>query len=161
MGLLIYLIKLLHPSTHERTIPQHIQWWVGGAIALTLIQIVLGTQVRQFIDDQIHQLGEDAKNLWLADPTVKFYIHRSLSLLVLLTNGYVFWKIRQGKLPLQKINWVMGILVLEIASGIAMYYGDFPFGSQPLHLVLASLLFGIQFYLLLEAIAPQKRVKSS
>ena len=55
----------------------------------------------------------------------------------------------------------MGILLLEIATGIAMYYVDFPFGSQPLHLVLASLLFGVQFYLLLEVFEHEKRFKTS
>jgi len=33
---------------------------------------------------------------------------------------------------------------------MAMFYLDFPFGSQPIHLIIASILFGIQFYLFLE-----------
>ena len=32
-----------------------------------------------------------------------------------------------------------------------MYYFQFPFGTQTLHLILATILFGIQFYMLLEA----------
>jgi len=31
-----------------------------------------------------------------------------------------------------------------------MYYLDFPFASQPLHLLLASLLFGAQLYFLFQ-----------
>ena len=49
-----------------------------------------------------------------------------------------------------KINIVMGLICLEIVSGMAMYYLDFPYTSQPIHLVIASLLFGLQFYLMLE-----------
>ncbi len=161
VGLLIYLIKQLHPKGNATGIHPGLRTLVVATIALTLIQIVLGTQVRQFVDDQASLLGEDAKNLWLDDPGVQFYVHRSLSILVLLTNGYLFWWIRRSTLELRKINWIMGILLLEIATGVAMYYLDFPFGSQPLHLVLASLLFGIQFYLLLEVFEREKRGKTS
>jgi cytochrome c oxidase assembly protein subunit 15 len=36
----------------------------------------------------------------------------------------------------------------QIISGISMYYFDFPFGTQTIHIVLATILFGIQFYLI-------------
>jgi cytochrome c oxidase assembly protein subunit 15 len=44
----------------------------------------------------------------------------------------------------------MGCILLEVCTGILMYYFDFPFLSQPLHLVIASVLFGIQMYIGLE-----------
>ncbi|MCX2678542.1 COX15/CtaA family protein [Galbibacter sp. EGI 63066] len=122
-----------------------------AALILSLIQIVLGTQVRQFVDEQIDTIGEFAKNLWLATPEMDFYIHRSLSVLVLLFNGFLYFRNKKLGLGFSKMNWVLILIVLEILTGIAMYYFDFPFGSQPLHLVIASLLFGIQFYLFLEA----------
>ena len=31
-----------------------------------------------------------------------------------------------------------------------MFYFDFPFGTQTAHLVFASIIFGIQFYILLQ-----------
>jgi cytochrome c oxidase assembly protein subunit 15 len=45
----------------------------------------------------------------------------------------------------------IAILIMEIISGIAMYYLDFPFGTQTVHVVLATLLFGVQFYIILES----------
>ena len=57
----------------------------------------------------------------------------------------------------KKINLVLNCILLEVFSGIMMYYFDFPFLSQPLHLVIASILFGIQMYILLE-ILHQKRM---
>jgi cytochrome c oxidase assembly protein subunit 15 len=39
---------------------------------------------------------------------------------------------------------------MEIISGIAMYYLDFPFGTQTVHVVLLTLLFGV-FYIILES----------
>ncbi|GAA4816789.1 COX15/CtaA family protein [Litoribaculum gwangyangense] len=117
---------------------------------LTLIQIILGTHVRQFVDEQAKILGEENTSLWLNNPTITFYIHRSFSIIVLLVNGYLFYLLKRAKLNLKKLNWVVSILILEVVSGISMVYLHFPFGSQTVHLVLASILFGVQFYLVLE-----------
>lgn len=132
-----------------------------SALALTVIQVVLGTQVREFIDHQIDLLGPDAKDLWLQDPTLQFYIHRSLSIAIALVNIVLAYRIVELKLGHLKIYWVLFILVLEIFTGIAMYYIDFPFGSQALHLVLAAILFGVQFYLVLDANTPRTNLKTS
>lgn len=121
------------------------------SLVLTLLQIVLGTQVRQFVDEQIHAVGETNKALWLANPALDFYLHRSFSIIVLLVNVAIFYRCRKLLLGFKKVNLVMFLLVLEIISGIVMYYLEFPFGTQTIHIVLATILFGIQFYLILEA----------
>ncbi|WP_281542716.1 COX15/CtaA family protein [Maribacter aestuarii] len=131
------------------------------ALSLTLVQIVLGTQVRQFVDDQIDLVGYEAKNLWLQDPSLQFYIHRSFSILVTLANILLAYRILKLNLGHFKIYWILFILIIEVFTGIAMYYLDFPFASQPLHLILASILFGVQFYLVLEALKPTKSLKTS
>lgn len=120
------------------------------AIILTLIQVVLGTQVRQFVDEQVKLLGYENMHLIFENPTISFYFHRTFSFLVFGVNLWLYLRNRKLQLGYTKINWVMILLLAEIASGIAMYYLDFPFGSQALHLILASLLFGVQFYMILE-----------
>lgn len=120
------------------------------SLLLTLIQVVLGTQVRQFVDEQIKLLGDNTKQLWLQSPEVNFYIHRTLSVGVFLVNTWIFYLNRKLMLGYSKVNWVMLLIILEIISGILMYYIHFPFGTQTIHLVIASLLFGLQFYLILE-----------
>ena len=131
------------------------------AIGLTLIQIVMGTQVRQFVDEQIDIYGYDAKSNWLKDPLLLFYIHRSFSILVLLLNAFLAFRITKLNLGHIKIYWVLFILLIEVFTGIAMNYLNFPFASQPLHLVLASILFGVQFYIVLDALKPRKISKTS
>ena len=118
------------------------------AIFLTLIQILLGTSVRQHVD-LISESGAP-KILWLQNPAITFYIHRSFSILVLLTNLYLLNRNRRLKLNFQKINWILVLIGIEIFTGIFMFYLDFPFGTQTIHVVLATILFGIQFYLFLE-----------
>jgi cytochrome c oxidase assembly protein subunit 15 len=131
------------------------------AIGLTLIQIVMGTQVRQFIDEQIDLYGYDAKSTWLKDPLLLFYIHRSFSILVILVNACLAFRITKLNLGHIKIYWVLFILLVVVFTGIAMNYLNFPFASQPLHLVLASILFGVQFYIVLDALKPRKISKTS
>ena len=121
------------------------------ALILSLVQIVLGTQVRQFIDEQTKLIGYE-KTLWLASPELNFYIHRSTSIVVLTLNGYLWYLNRSKSLGYTKIKLVVYAVILEAATGIMMYYFDFPFLSQPLHLVIASLLFGIQCYIVLECL---------
>ena len=131
------------------------------AVALTLIQVVFGTQVRQFVDEQVKIFGYSAKDMWLENPNLTFYIHRSFSILVLLVNLVLWWKNRKLQLKFGKINWVLVFIFLEILTGIAMYNFEFPFTSQPLHLVIAAVLFGFQFYLLLESFAAGRKLKTS
>ena len=119
------------------------------SLALTLIQIVLGTDVREQVDI-ISKTGAP-EIMWLQNPTLVFYIHRSFSIVVLLTNLYLFSLNHKLSLGFSKTKWVIAILIMEIISGIAMYYLDFPFGTQTVHVVLATLLFGVQFYIILES----------
>ena len=126
----------------------------------TLVQVVLGTQVRQFVDVQTDLFGEDTPNLWLNNPSLSFYVHRSFSIIVVLLNLFLAIRIYKLNLGYSKINWVLALLLLEVISGMAMYYWDFPFATQALHLVFASVLFGFQFYMVLEAVNAFKTMKT-
>ena len=116
------------------------------SLIFTTIQIVIGTQVREFIDEQIIMIGETKKNLWLLVLPSIFLTHRSFSLLILTVNFFIIYISRMINLNSKIIFWILGIIVIEIILGIAMYYFHFPFSSQPLHLLLATILFGVQFY---------------
>ena len=120
------------------------------ASVLTLIQIVLGTQVRQFVDVQNTLNGYHNWDIQEFAP-MNFYVHRSLSILVLLLNGWLFMRNRKLQLGFNKFKLVITCIGLEIVTGIAMFYFDFPFSSQPLHIVIAAILIGIQFYIILES----------
>ncbi|MDP5230961.1 MAG: COX15/CtaA family protein [Cellulophaga sp.] len=160
VALLFYLIYYTSPLRLNNIGHKKLANLFSGALALTLIQVVLGTQVREFVDHQADIYGPLAKNQWLSDPTLQFYIHRSFSVLVLALNLYIIYLIGKLKIGFYKIKWVIALLLVEIISGMAMYYIDFPFGSQTLHLIVAALLFGVQFYLLLEALNWTKNTKT-
>lgn len=129
------------------------------SLIVTLIQVVLGTEVRQFVDERVKMLGHDNMHLVMDSPIINFYFHRTFSFVVFGVNLWLYLRNRKLNLGFAKTTWVMWLLVVEIASGIAMYYLDFPFGMQTTHLVAASALFGIQFYMILESIRkPQQHL---
>ena len=119
------------------------------SITLTLIQVVLGTQVREFVDEKVKLIGYDKAN-WLTDVPIKFYIHRSFSIIVLIVNFYLLYLNKKLRLEFNKVNYIILLIGVEILTGILMYYFDFPVLSQPIHLVIATIIFGLQFYILLE-----------
>lgn len=151
VAVMLYILHLAKPSAaafkHDKMFK--VVLWV--TLILTLVQVVLGTQVRQFVDERVKMLGYENMHLIMDNPLVTFYFHRTFSFVVFFANLYLYLRNRRLNLGFAKTGWVMILLLIEIASGIAMYYADFPFGMQSTHLVTASLLFGVQFYMILES----------
>jgi len=117
----------------------------------SLIQIAMGTQVRQFIDEQVKQFGFDNKNLSLLNPSFKFYFHRSFTIAIVLVNLWMFYLNQMKNLGYKLVNWVVALIFLETITGILMYYAEFPMGTQATHLLAGAILFGLQFYLWLQS----------
>ena len=161
VAVLLYLLYISSEKHKNHTRSSLFRNILLLAFVLSLIQIVMATQVRQFVDEQIKLLGYNSKTSWLQDPNTIFYIHRTFSIIVLLVNLFLWWKNKNLNLGYGKINWVMLLIVIEIATGIAMYNFDFPVVSQPLHLVIAAVLFGLQFYIFLESVYAARTLKKS
>ncbi len=151
VALLLYLLQIAREQIPVFNASKKFKALLLLAIALTGLQVILGTQVRQFVDEQVEIVGYELRAKWLENPNIYFYLHRSFSILVVVLNLALWYFSRKRNYGFSKLNWVIILLIAEAATGIAMYYLDFPFLSQPLHLVIASLLFGVQFYVVLEA----------
>ena len=141
--LIIYLIFKSNYS-NKILLDNQLKVLISLSLILTLIQIITGTQVREFID--VQYAVTQNKELWLNNPDFNFYFHRTFSLTVFGLNMYLLYLTIRKKYSLKPISWIGSIIFLEILLGIIMYYGDFPIFSQPAHLFLATILFGLQFY---------------
>ena len=150
--LLIYLLYLVRKKRPHFIYDGTFLWGMVAALVLTLIQIALGTQVRQHVDEQIDMVGYSARSLWLQHPEITFYIHRTCSIVVFVLNLFLFFHNRKKNLGHRLMNWIIALIGMEILTGIFMYYLDFPFLTQPIHLVIASILFGLQSYVLLTSL---------
>lgn len=155
VAVILTIIRMAAPRETNLVPRKNFRILLGVALALTLLQVIVGTQVREHVDEQT-KAGITESAIWLQNPRWDFYFHRTFSLVVLGVNIALFVINRRQGLGFTKQTWVMGLLGVEIASGIAMYYLNFPFGSQALHLVIASILFGVQYYLFLESRKTQK-----
>jgi len=118
-------------------------------LTLSLIQILIGTQVREMMDEAIRALGYEGRSEWVSVLGIPFYVHRSFSILVLAAN--VFWinKINHSIAGESRIKQMgkgcLVILGVEIFTGILMAYFGVPAFAQPVHLTLAVIMIGLQF----------------
>ncbi|WP_439132607.1 COX15/CtaA family protein [Polaribacter sp.] len=122
-----------------------------ASVIFSLIQIAMGTQVRQFIDEQVKLFGFENKNYSLMNPSFKFYFHRSFTIAIVLVNLGMFYINQIKSLGYNLVNWIVFLIFLETITGILMFYADFPMGTQAIHLLSGAILFGLQFYLWMQS----------
>lgn len=156
IGLLIIglILKLLFITRKEKTVFKYHSLFnklLIVSIIFSLIQIAMGTQVRQFIDEQVKLFGFENKEYSLMNPSFKFYFHRSFTIAIILVNFGLFYLNQLHKLGYKLVKWILVLLFLETITGILMYYAEFPLGTQAIHLLSGALLFGVQFYLWLQS----------
>jgi heme a synthase len=142
------LIYLYHEAGEIYSIKSTIGfWWLLSCMVVLLVQILLGTQVREGIDALA---AIAARQHWIENLGQSFVIHRSFSWLVLLLHvGLIFRLIKSGSskvFPLTLILLILG----TILTGLGMAFFAVPPFLQPVHLLLATITFGMQFLLLLK-----------
>jgi heme a synthase len=146
--LVALLIYVIHSTGSGFTVKTSLGfWWLLASMALLLVQILLGTQVREAID----QISSSVPRVdWIAEIDGTFNIHRSFSWIVLLVHVGLIVRLRQTQ-GLKVFPLTLILLILStILSGAGMAYFGVPPFLQPLHLLLASITFGMQFMLLLK-----------
>ena len=149
LALMVYLISEVPELSKEKNIifDKRLNQFLKIAIVLSLIQITLGTQVRQLIDEIASSLNHMQRNLWVDLVGTTFKTHRSFAISLVLINVMLFIRNYKLKFRYQLVNFVCGVLFLEVLSGVVLTYFDMLALMQPVHLILASLLFIIQIAL--------------
>lgn len=146
VAILFYLLKISNPDPQKSAIsgPAILRNVLLGCMIVLLIQIFLGTKVREMID--LLSSASIPRSQWIEKAGFSFLVHRSFSWLVLglhLALLYLLRKTRGNKtLPLALIILILGTLLT--GTGMA-YFGVPPF-LQPVHLVLATITFGLQLH---------------
>lgn len=127
--------------------------WLYIVLGMTILQVAMGTQVREMTDILSKTQGEELRSNWIAAMPWFFYVHRSFSALVLCAN---LWLV---KLVVSSIGWqhvlsrmtlaMIAVIGLAILSGATLGHLGMPALVQPAHLLAAALLFGLQFLILM------------
>ena len=154
VAILIYAIArsqilVLQERLFSFSRPLYLLIWL--VVILTFAQTLLGTQVREMVDQIAFNLNYLNREQWISQLDLSFYIHRSFSSIVLLVNlylAYLLFRLKDGLINRLLLALVI-LLGLEILFGVMMVEWAIPAFLQPLHLVTATLIFGVQFYLLI------------
>ena len=128
-------------------------------LAATILQLLLGTQVREGIDPFIKDDGGLPRGAWLAQVGLVDDVHRLSSWLVLLAGVLVYRSARRqaaGSRLVPLARFILAGIVLQILLGISLAYGDLPRPAQVMHLTLATLLVCGECSLLLMIKAPRR-----
>jgi cytochrome c oxidase assembly protein subunit 15 len=146
VGLLICLYEQSAPAKH---IPagKNTRLILVLCTLLLIVQVLLGTEVRAALD-RVADLMLPRES-WISEAGKDFLIHRSFSWAVLLFHAVLVYRIyKTSRFNALTVGLVL-LILLTLITGIGMAYFAVPAFLQPIHLLVATLTFGIQFLLVL------------
>jgi len=111
-----------------------------------LVQVLLGTQVREAVDQVSVNVPREQ---WIEALDSSFIIHRSFSWLVLLLHVGLIVRLYKTEGSKSFALTLILLILGTILSGMGMAYFGIPAFLQPVHLLLATVTFGMQFAFLL------------
>lgn len=138
--------------------------WISGAVLLiTLIQLILGTQVRESVDVAKNVL-ELPRSQWLDLNSLLYIIHRSFSWFVIILGVALVYfnrKLNAPKILVELGYAIVGLIILQMFLGLGMEWLNIPGVLQLLHLVSVSVLICIEFLYMLMVGFSQSKIKTS
>lgn len=141
IGVIFLLVKALNNHASAPVITLANRTWIGINLLILLIQITLGTQVRENMDHVIQELGEGAKDQWIGSLDLVYIIHRTFSWVIFVSHLILWMKLKESTLQSYR-HGMMVIIGISFFTGILMAYFALPLGSQAIHLVVALVLVG-------------------
>jgi len=108
---------------------------------ILLLQLYLGTVVREEIDVVSRNLNYAGREEWVSRLSVVFIIHRSFSWVVLIFGCFLFWRSGFGRLE----GILLALILILVIIGILFVYSAFPAYLQPIHLLVSLVLISICF----------------
>jgi cytochrome c oxidase assembly protein subunit 15 len=122
------------------------------AMGAGLLQLIMGTQVREAVDLIARSSNPLDRHLWIDNLPLVFAIHKYYAIVLVALNGWLIIAVlnHSHSTLLRRLSIALGAFLLgTIAIGMSMDRLHLPLFSQPLHLLLASLIFGTQLAILL------------
>ncbi|MEQ8361674.1 MAG: COX15/CtaA family protein [Cyclobacteriaceae bacterium] len=147
VAILFYLLDLSKPDDKSKLIDggAKLKWVLIACMVTLFVQVFLGTKVREMIDQIASALVPRGR--WIDEAGDTFLLHRSFSWLVVVLHLILLYLLRKTRgnkaLPLSLIILILGTLL----TGTGMAYFGVPAFLQPLHLVLATITFGLQLHM--------------
>lgn len=123
------------------------------AVVLSVVQIVLGTEVREAIDAISKNLMYNNRGSWVAKVGDLFTYHRDMAVLVAIANAVIYHFVKErfnGKATELRVgNGIAIVLIIQIVTGVILSSFALPAYAQALHILFSTVLFTLQYYLYL------------
>ena len=151
LGILLSLLFLIRRTNEKEnyTIPPVLRKALSFFFVIHLVQLLLGTQVRESVDLLLENgIG---RNILIENLPVGFKIHRSFSILIVILATMMYLQYRRLEIQPRKFKYLFVVLGFEILFGVGMAYLGIPRVLQPLHLLFSIILFALSGMLLLES----------
>ncbi|MFK7899304.1 MAG: heme A synthase [Cyclobacteriaceae bacterium] len=154
----LLLIYLYYESITDKekkiavdTTNKKVRLYLIASIVLLFIQVLLGTNVREQIDVIAKSVLANARNQWIAELDIVFYIHRSFSVVIVILQVLILRAIKKEKKFTLFYRIILIAIMVEIAVGAYMAYFSIPAFLQPIHLLVGLVLVGAQYWVFLNS----------
>jgi len=148
LAILAFLVMLMqYFDGSKTTISKSLRWWIVASLVIAFLQLVLGTQVREFVDIAIES-GVARTDIVSALP--KWWgIHRSAVWLIVIVHA--MWAFPMMKIPRIALyaKLTFAILLAQSMTGILFTQFGFPAFVQPVHILLGFALVLVDLRILL------------
>jgi len=123
------------------------------ALIVSIVQIAFGSEVREKIDAVAGHLQGGYRDDWISNAGAIFTQHRDVAIIVFIANIILYALVRKTfsrhSIQQQIMSFAFLMIMLQIVTGIVLSYWALPPVAQAAHVLLATLVFGAQFYLML------------
>ncbi len=149
--LIMAYMRTREQSSNTVIIPKQLSWFGVVVSIIALIQVMLGTQVRETVDVVAKILGREARGEWIANLGFNYTLHIRFYWVLLIT--LLIWLYRLLPYIKQSLSlkyWSIGLLImlgLEISFGLLMHYFAIPPILQPLHLLFGTSIFTLCYFI--------------
>ena len=150
LGILLSLLLLIRRTneTGNYTIPVTLRKALSFFFLIHLVQLLLGTQVRESVDLLLE--NGVGRNFIVDNLPVGFKIHRSFSILIVILTTMMFLQYNRLQIKPRKFLFLFVVIGFEILFGVGLAYLGLPIVLQPLHLLFSVILFALSGMILLE-----------
>lgn len=157
LAILVYTYNYTRQLHKQATIIMGKLGWLKvltiASVALSVVQIVIGTEVREAIDAISKAMLYNGRHSWVSKVGDLFSYHRDLAMLVLVINVIIYKIVKDkfnGKTTALRVGSSIGIvLIIQIVTGLLLSNFALPPYAQALHILFSTLLFSLQYYLYL------------
>lgn len=144
VGIHIKIIRIIRNRSYQLQAPSLFKYLFYFSVILTFIQIILGAQVRQEIDFMVFEMVD--RSSWISKMEGDFYFHRSFSWVLLAVNLILLYLNKKKNYGIPTIKIIVILLLVEFITGVLFSYANMPAFTQPVHLLAASVLLGVQYF---------------